>query len=423
MKKISLFVGLFIPFLSACTVPDFSSLIFNKYKSEGGTDEAFIRDGGEGGSYFHGGASSSESGVPGGGENGEETLPSIPAGQLTCSALDDNKYYDYWKSLANSTQEGKGVFQEYKENFAFNTYNRFNLTVKNGKNIKVKIKDEDCSAYVDNLSKVNLFPSETKETYEVEISYKDSSDTSQTITKTVTDGEEIDLENTFALSNRLELMFVIDATGSMGDEIDYLKAEIDDVISRVKEEKNDANIYLAILMYRDEGDEYVTRYSDFTLDIASQQNFLKQQSANGGGDFEEAVDVALTEAINKQWTPSATKLLFHVADAPSHDKDVSTWNLAVKKAAENGIKIVTVASSGIDKKTEYFFRSQSLLTSGQYVYLTNHSGIGGDHLEPTIQEELVVEYLNDCLVRLVSIYYSGEFIEPVPFNQNHQQTQ
>lgn len=415
MKKISIFAYLVLPFLASCTVPDFSSLIFNKKNS---SEESF--------SDFHKGDVvptgdsefvSYESSINGG-SDGQATT--VKPGQLTCSALDDNKYYDYWKSLANSTQEGKGIFQIYKENFAFNTFNRLNLTIKNGRNIKVKIKDENVSSYVDNLHQVNLFTSEEKDSYEVEISYLDNNNLEQTIARTVTNGEEIDLENTFVLSNRLELMFVIDATGSMGDEIDYLKAEIDDVIAKVKNEKSDAEIYLSILMYRDKGDAYITKFSDFTLDIASQQNFLKKQSAEGGGDFEEAVDIALTEAINKQWTPNATKLLFHVADAPSHDADVSTWNLAVKKAAEKGIKIFSVASSGIDKKTEYFFRSQSLITSGQYVYLTNHSGIGGQHLEPTIEEKLVVEYLNDCLVRLVSIYYSGEFIEPVPYNQHQQ---
>lgn len=347
---------------------------------------------------------------------GEDIEPTKPqAGQLTCSALDDNKYYDYWSSLAQSTQEGKGVFQTYKEKFAFNTYNRIELTITNGNDVSVKVKGDTFATKVDNLHKAYLFPQEEQEEYEVEISYLDNNNQRQTITKKVQDKETIDLNNTFTISDNLQLMFVIDATGSMGDEMSYIKSEIDDVISKVKHDNANVNIELAMMVYRDLKDDYVTKYSEFTTDIAAQQEWLSKQRADGGGDFEEAVDVALDEAINKQWSVDATKLLFFVADAPAHDKDVQSWNNSVLLAARKGIKIITVASSGIDRKTEYFFRSQSLLTSGQYVYLTNDSGIGGDHLEPTKEEDLVVEYLNDCLIRLINGYYTGEFTEPVNY--------
>ena len=95
-----------------------------------------------------------------------------------------------------------------------------------------------------------------------------------------------------------------------------------------------------------------------------------------------------------------------------------TLTITTTAAASKGIKIITVASSGIDKKTEYFFRSQSILTAGQYVYLTDHSGIGETHLEPTIKEELPVEYLNACLSRLICGYYSGAFMNPILYDQN-----
>ena len=349
----------------------------------------------------------------------EPTQPA--AGQLTCKALDDNQYYDYWKSLGTSNQQGKGQFQSYKEKFAFNTYNRLDLTINNGTNVSVKVKGDTYATKVDNLHKAYLFPQVEKESYEVEISYIDSTNTPQTLERTVNDGDVIDLEDTFTLSNDLEIMFVIDATGSMGDEMRYIKSEIDDVISKVKEKNTQANIKLAMMVYRDTSDDYVTKYSDFTTDIAAQQNWLKAQQADGGGDFEEAVQVALDEAINKQWSSNSTKLLFHVADAPAHDKDVQSWNQSALLAARKGIKIITVASSGIDLKTEYFFRSQSLLTSGQYVYLTSDSGIGGSHLEASTQEQLTVEYLNECLIRLIDGYFTGEMSEPVSWKQSNQQ--
>ena len=213
-------------------------------------------------------------------------------------------------------------------------------------------------------------------------------------------------------------MFVIDTTGSMGDELNYLKAEIIDIIEKVKEEIPNTKIELAIMVYRDYRDSYVTKYSDFTIDIASQIDFLNPIRAGGGGDFEEAVSTAMLEASQKGWNENAkTKLLFHVADAPAHNEDVSDWNKAVLDLSSKGVRIITVASSGINKKTEYFFRSQSMITQGKYVYLTDDSGIGHDHLEPTIEGNPTVEYLNMCLIRLIKGYHTGIFEEPIEYTQ------
>ena len=405
--------------LTGCSSIKGTTNLVSDFKAGSGgyaPDDTFGADTG----YAEGGESYSDGSPEGSGETEPTTNQNQgpKAGQLTCSALDDNKYYDYWKSLGNSTQEGKGIFQSYKENFAFNTYNRLDLTITNGNNVSVKVKGDTYATKVDNLHKAYLFPQVEQENYTVEISYLDSNNTQQTLEREVKDGDTIDLENTFTISNNIEIMFVIDATGSMGDEMNYIKSEIDDVISRVKEANSQAHISLAMMVYRDLEDAYVTRYSEFTTDITSQQDFLKLQSAGGGGDFEEAVDVALEEAINKQWSDNTTKLLFHVADAPAHDKDVASWNQTALLAARKGIKIISVASSGIDKKTEYFFRSQSLLTSGQYVYLTNDSGIGLHHIDATTEEKLTVEYLNDCLVRLINGYFSGTFTEPISYQQS-----
>ena len=77
-----------------------------------------------------------------------------------------------------------------------------------------------------------------------------------------------------------------------------------------------------------------------------------------------------------------------------------------------------MSGSGINKQTEYLFRSQSLITAGQYVFLTDDSGIGGSHIEASTDEDpLVVEYLNDCLVRLINGYATGDFRKPVHWTQ------
>ncbi len=438
MKFNKLFKNLLIPLsifaLSACGSSTNDASI--EAGKSGGDAEGGFEEGGSGGWFSEGDGDVTPGGydAPSGGgedvpgsvpEEGEEpTKPNdytVQSGQLTCSALNDNDHYGYWKSLSESNQEGKGIYQDYKEKYDFNTFNRLVLKITNGRDIKVSLKDNSYTSHVDNFNNAYLFPELDKENYDINISYIDKDGNRQNIEKNVTNNEEIDLENESVKNEIIQLMFVIDATGSMGDEIRYIKAEVKDVIASIKEDNPNSTIQLAMMVYRDIGDKYVTKYNDFTTDIEKQQSFINEQYASGGGDFPEAVHIALSEAVDKDWSSSdATKIIIHIADAPSHDKDVDDWNVAVKKASEKGIKIITVASSGIDRMTEYCFRSQSILTGGQYVYLTNHSGIGGEHLEATREDEAVIEYLNACLVRLVNEYYTGELIEPISYYQNNQ---
>ncbi len=207
--------------------------------------------------------------------------------------------------------------------------------------------------------------------------------------------------------NRIEIALVVDATGSMSDELEYIKTELVDVVQRVKNNNSQATVYTSSVFYRDEGDEYVTRVSNFSSDISVTNSFISKQSANGGGDFPEAVHTALEKAVEElQWSSNAkTRLMFLILDAPPHHKDVVIASIqnTMGKVAEKGIKIIPVTASGIDKETEFLMRFMAISTNGTYVFITNDSGIGNEHLEPTVGE-YQVEYLNDLLVRLINKY-------------------
>lgn len=70
------------------------------------------------------------------------------------------------------------------------------------------------------------------------------------------------------------------------------------------------------------------------------------------------------------------------------------------KAALSGIRIIPVACSGVDKSTEYILRSVALATNGTYVFLTDHSGVGDKHIEPTT-DKYDVELMNALFLRLI----------------------
>lgn len=368
--------------------------------------------------------------VPVEGDDGElNGEPTPRAGLLTACAYADWEYNAFWQGLLTSDQQGEGKFAGFFQQFAFKALKQVKVTVEGIAGAKVTlIRDEEIlsTARTNNAGVAYLFaPSGSVDGLTVKAEVKDAEGEVLSFSKTVENDEAVftreEMEGAAEKQfDRIEVMFVIDTTGSMGDEIRYLKEEISDVIGRIKAETG-ADVLLAIMVYRDEGDDYVTRYSDFTTDIAKQQEFLSKQDAAGGGDFEEAVDQALTEAVEKQWTTNATKLIVHVADAPAHDDVVGKWQQAAATAAENGIRIVSVASSGIDSKTEYFFRSQSLMTNGAYIWLTDDSGIGGGHLEATVEHRPEVEALNDCLVRVMKGLHEGSAITlPAPTPQEEQ---
>ena len=207
-------------------------------------------------------------------------------------------------------------------------------------------------------------------------------------------------------TNQVQIAFMVDATGSMGDELEFLKMDLKKVINEVQKTNTQLKISTATVFYRDEGDEYVVKHSPFTEDINQTTEFISQQRADGGGDFPEAVDKALVQLNQLQWQPEArTRIAFLVLDAPPHNKPavISRIQYSVKTAAASGIKLIPVVASGIDKTTEFLMRFIAMYTNGTYVFITDHSGIGNKHLEPSVGE-YQVEKLSDLMVRLIKKY-------------------
>lgn len=367
-------------------------------------------------------------------ENDDQSSHSkeIQAGQLTAAEWSDLKNYNFYLSLFESSQtSANGIFSAYYNKGYFDTLNMVEVTVQNGDTL---LKGASVELYSANQNliyqaKTNikgvayLFPqsNEVDSITEVVVKYGDNVVREDYEYSQSNNVLVIEMGDTNTIKDIIEIMFVVDTTGSMGDEIDYLKAEIDYVISEVKTLNPNTTVRLALLFYRDISDEYITRYFDFTTDIEIQQRRLAEQTASGGGDFEEAVDVALDEAVSKAWSDeNTTKLLFHVLDAPPHytKQNMTKYFQAIYNASKKGIHMVPVASSGIDKYTEYLLRNEAMMTGGTYVFLTDDSGIGEDHLEASVGE-VVIEYLNNLLVRLINEYHTGVEGKKIPYYQQN----
>ena len=209
-----------------------------------------------------------------------------------------------------------------------------------------------------------------------------------------------------APSNAIDVAFIVDATGSMGDEIGFLKKDLDDIIKLV-EQQCSAKVRTGTVFYRDKDDKYVTKYSQFTSNLKDTRDFIDKQEADGGGDWPEAVHEALATGLQSlSWDNDArSRVAFLILDAPPHHDDaiIASCQKSIEAYAKAGIKIIPVAASGIDKACEYLLRCFAMATNGTYVFITDDSGVGDNHIEATVGD-YTVEKLRNLIARLIIAY-------------------
>lgn len=358
----------------------------------------------------------------------------VGAGQITAKAWDDNEHFDEWRALFVAGTENEpegGKFAVYQGgDWAYDTSTRVKVMVRSDEEpvfgAEVEYIDSAQRRWVsrtDVSGVAYLFPEES--TGDIKVTSGESvetvsfSDNAQDLT--------VELRSAQAQVNVIKIMFVIDATGSMGDEMRYISAELRDVVHRVATESEEVRIDLALLFYRDDGDSEKFAYHDFLTvtddeGLQAQLSVLSKQYATGGGDLPEAMDEAVLMGAEKDWgEENATRLMFLVLDAPSHDtaKNLERCIAAVKAAAAKGIRICPVLCSGADTFCEYQTRMGALLTGGTMIFVTDDSGIGGSHLDPDLPDA-TVEKLNDLLVRLIVGYHTGDFGTPVAWNADKE---
>ena len=353
--------------------------------------------------------------------------PTPKAGLLTAGEWNDNKNYAFLKALIANGQDDD--FGRYFRDWSLTPFGRLviHAACEDGSamaNAVVKVFSADGSlrwtCRTDNAGMAYVYYNvlgDSGAPASLKVNYG-GNEFDYMITSADLDDNAV-IELSFGSFNpvpkALDLMFMIDTTGSMWDELEYLQAELEDVINRVKNANPNLSLRLSVNFYRDLEDTYIVRSYPFSANIDEELKALKAEYADGGGDYEEAVELALDDAVNKhEWSEDAVKLMFLVLDAPPHNRQDVRDSLAstLEAAVEKGIRVIPVASSGVDKTTEFLLRTFAMVTGGTYTFLTDDSGIGGSHITPTIGE-YVVEQLCDLLVRLIDEYLTGVASAPV----------
>lgn len=207
---------------------------------------------------------------------------------------------------------------------------------------------------------------------------------------------------------QLDIAFLVDATGSMGDEIDKLKRSMRAVADQIARLPSQPDVCYGLVAYRDRGDAFFVRGADFTNDLGAFQQQLAQLQAAAGGDMPEALNEALHTAVHRlSWRGDGTaRMVLLVADAPPHlDYGAPYYDQDAIAALAKGIKLFAVGASGLDPVGEYVFRQAAQYTGGRFVFLTYaraHDPSSGPGRE-TVHEvrNYSVETLDKLIVRLV----------------------
>lgn len=338
--------------------------------------------------------------------------PEARAGSLTSGEINDFAKWTLWEDISTET------LKEYRATWPFRPEARYTVWVKSKDgtplcNARVKMSDGHGAVWetmTDNTGKAELW-------YGI-WSIKDSEPARLSASvehggqrfsipslKPFAEGANI-LATNLPCNNpaKLDIAFIIDATGSMQDEINYLKAELRDILQKVKDSMPATQVQTGAIFYRDLQDAYITRSSDLTPDFSKTEAFIADNNADGGGDFPEALDAAMQDGLdNLHWRADATtRLAFLVLDAPPHSDAATVKKMQelTAKYAARGIRLIPVVCSGSDKSNEYLMRALALATNGTYLFLTDHSGIGGSHTAPTT-DKYDVEYLNGLIYRVI----------------------
>ncbi|MEQ8169649.1 MAG: VWA domain-containing protein [Candidatus Eremiobacterota bacterium] len=174
---------------------------------------------------------------------------------------------------------------------------------------------------------------------------------------------------------RMDVVFCVDTTGSMGDEIEVIREQLLKMVDEIKKGNPAPRVRFGVVAYKDRGDEYVTKKYDFSDNIQDTQEVINSLKASGGGDYEENIYEALKVSVEgMKWDTSkkVRKIIFIIGDASPH-RDYGNdydYKKELALASEKGIMINTVSCSGMQEDGNQFFQEVSSATNGTFEYLT-----------------------------------------------------
>ncbi len=214
-------------------------------------------------------------------------------------------------------------------------------------------------------------------------------------------------ERAAATAVPLDILFLIDATGSMDDEIRQLKDNMVAIAMQINALPSQPDVRFGFVTYRDRTDDLLLNVHPFTAELETFVAALADIEAYGGGDYPEDLHAGLFSAIRAlDWRQEGSvSLIFLIADAPPHldYPDQDDYTVHLRQAMAQGIKIYPIASSGLDAQGEYIFRQLAQVTDGRFIFLNPDDPDAATSDEPTFAvTNFAVADLDDLIVQIVT---------------------
>ena len=219
------------------------------------------------------------------------------------------------------------------------------------------------------------------------MSVEELTDRKEKILKKIAEKEKRMKEGRFYADSSLDVVFMIDTTGSMDPYIDEVKHNIIRIIENVLEYS--PKIRMGCVAYKDHGDEgedefYLTKVLPLTFDRKEIIGFMHSAGLyiGEGGGGPEAVECALREAVAFTWDKMAPKAIILIGDKPPHGvmdglkycTKMRDYREEVKALKTKGIKIYPILCNNISE-TEGNFRWMANETGGAFFYLKEISDL------------------------------------------------
>lgn len=290
---------------------------------------------------------------------------------------DDNEEFQYFLKFVNEkinssySKWGNEIKEKIQKRNVLAVYDKNNLPLRGA---KVKIGRDTFTTYQD--GEIFFYPKKLEKQGKpktIIIEYKGKS-----YKKKIAPQEygrnvvNLDIKRVTPKEIPIDIVFLMDTTGSMGDEIAMLRDTLYSIYMRIKKVSAGTKLKIryAMVLYRDDGDEYLTKTFKLNSSIDKFQKFLFEVEAGGGGDYPEHLVAGLEETLKLNWQKNAIKLVFQITDAPAQLKTFKKIDEIAQKAINKNIKIFSIGASGLDQEGEVHLRLFAQLTKGKFIFMT-----------------------------------------------------
>jgi hypothetical protein len=177
------------------------------------------------------------------------------------------------------------------------------------------------------------------------------------------------------VANNINMVLLIDATGSMAEELNSLKAGLDTIANQINSLPESTMLRFGLVVYGDRGKAESFQIFNLTDNWNQFSESVLSITAVGGGDYAENLNEGLYQAVtNMNWQADATtKLIVLLGDAPPHSNDPASipYLESAGLAQAQNISLFTIGSDGLNAQGEEIYQQIAQIGNGRYIFLTN----------------------------------------------------